>query len=287
MNKEIEGGLYLVPSPLGNLGDLTLRAIEVLKKADLVMAEDTRRSLKLLNHLGIRKSLQSDREQNQRRAWPKAAETLAAGGVVALLSDAGAPSVSDPGAALVTAAREAGFKIEALPGPSAVICALMASGFSADRFTFAGFLPSRGKERLDFLNPMARLPWTMVFFESPHRLAASLGDMAAVFKNRRALVAREMTKLHEEYLQGELPALAAEVAANPRKGEITIVVEGYQGAEEKKELDLDRLRLLAMNDPRPTKVLAAALAEESGRGRGEIYQLLLAARQKEVCEETI
>lgn len=278
-DKEINSGLYLVPSPLGNLGDLTMRAIEVLSKAQLVMAEDTRRSLKLLNHLGLKKTVLSYREQNHKRAWPRAAETLSAGGVVALLTDAGSPSVSDPGAALVTEAREAGFPIIPLPGPSAVICALMASGFSADRFTFAGFLPSKSKERRDFLAPLARHPWTLVFFEAPHRLAASLADLAEVFKNRRALVAREMTKLHEEYLSGRLPELAAEAAASPRKGEITIVVEACQGEEEKKEIDLPRINELALNDPRPTKVLAAALAEECGRGRGEIYQLLLAARK--------
>lgn len=273
------GGLYLVPSPLGNLGDLTLRAIEILTEAQLVMAEDTRRSLKLLNHLGLKKTVLSYREQNHKRAWPRVAETLASGGVVALLTDAGSPSVSDPGAILVEEARVSGFNIIPLPGPSAVICALMASGFSADRFTFAGFLPPKKKERLDFLAPLAHHAWTLVFFEAPHRLAGSLADLAEIFKNRRALVAREMTKLHEEYLFGELPELAAEAASSPRKGEITIVVEGYQGGEEKKEIDMNRLKDLAENDPRPTKVLAAALSEESGRGRGEIYQLLLAVRR--------
>ena len=274
-------GLYLVPSPLGNLGDLTLRVIETLKEADLVVAEDTRRTLKLLNHLNIRRPLFSYREQNHQRAWPKIAEVLRNNGRVALVTDAGSPAVSDPGAELAREARAAGFRIIPLPGPSAVITALTASGFGADRFTFAGFIPARPKERRDFLSGLTRHPWTLVFFETPHRLAESLADLAEAFGPRPALLAREMTKLHEEYLAADLQSLAADVAAHPRKGEITLVVAGWTGSDEKPPLDLDRLRDLARNDPRPTKVLAAELAKESGRGRGEIYQLLLAARRRD------
>ena len=275
------GGLYLLPSPLGNLGDLSRRIEAALQAADLVAAEDTRRSLKLLNHLGLNRPLISYREQNHHRAWPRISATLAEGGRVALLTDAGAPGVSDPGAALVRAAREAGFAVIPLPGPSAVITALTASGFSADRFTFAGFIPARGKERRDFLAGLVRHPWTLVFFEAPHRLAEALADLSAAFGPRPALLAREMTKVHEEYLFADLPTLAAEVAARPRKGEMTLVVEGFSGGEEKTDLDLERLREMARTDPRPTKVLAAELAAETGRGRGEIYQLLLAARRDE------
>lgn len=275
----LPGGLYLLPSPLGNLADLSHRVEEVLHAADLVAAEDTRRSLKLLNHLSLTRPLVSYREQNHSRAWPKIAAVLAGGGRVALLTDAGAPGISDPGAALVRATREAGFAVIPLPGPSAVITALSASGFSADRFTFAGFIPARGKERRDFLADLARHPWTLVFFEAPHRLTEALADLAAAFGPRPALLAREMTKLHEEFFFADLETMAADVAARPRKGEMTIVVEGYGGGEEKVELDLERLKETARTDPRPTKVLAAELAAETGRGRGEIYQLLLAARR--------
>ena len=281
----LKSGLYLAPSPLGNLGDLTLRVIEALKAADLVVAEDTRRSLKLLNHLEIKKPLQSYREQNHRQAWPKIAEVLGGGGRVVLLTDAGAPAVSDPGAALAAAAREAGFEVIALPGPSAVITALMASGFSADRFTFAGFLPSKGRERREFLKPLVRHPWTLVFFETPHRLPESLADLAEAFGPRPALLAREMTKLHEEYLAAALPDLAAQVAAGPRRGEMTIVVAGWDGPDEKPPLDEERILRLALHDPRPTKVLAAELAVESGRSRSELYQLLLAARNRADLED--
>lgn len=277
----ISGGLYLVPSPLGNLGDLTFRAAEVLKAADLVAAEDTRRALKLLNHLNVRVSIISYREQNHRAAWPKIADILAAGGRVALLTDAGAPGVSDPGAALAAEARGAGFAIIPLPGPSAVVTALMASGFSADRFTFAGFIPARTTERRNFLLRLKEHPWTLVFFETPHRLAGSLADMAEIFGPRPALLAREMTKIHEEYFAGDLITLAADVSARPRRGEMTIAVEGQTAPQEAPPLDVERVRRLAQTDGRPTRALAAALAEESGRGRSELYQLILAARQGE------
>lgn len=280
-NKKIQTGtLYLAPSPLGNLGDLTLRVIRILKEADLVCAEDTRRALKLLNHLDLRKTLLSYREQNHQRAWPKIASVLAEGGQVVLMTDAGAPAVSDPGAALAVAARASGFDVLPLPGPSAVITALMASGFSADRFTFAGFMPSRTGERREFLQSFQAHRWTMVFFETPHRLTESLGDLADIMGPRPAVLAREMTKLHEEYLALDLVSLAADVRANPRKGEITIVVEGFNGEEERLELNMDDLRDLAMNDERPVKVLAAELAGKYGRGRSEMYQLLLAARRE-------
>ncbi|MDR1920544.1 MAG: 16S rRNA (cytidine(1402)-2'-O)-methyltransferase [Candidatus Adiutrix sp.] len=275
-------GLYLAPSPLGNLGDLTPRVAAALKEADLVAAEDTRRALKLLSHLGLRRPLISYREQNHRAAWPRIASVLAAGGRVALLTDAGAPGVSDPGAALTAAARAAGFAVIPLPGPSAVITALMASGFSADRFTFAGFIPFRAKERRGFLARLKELPWTLVFFEAPHRLTASLADLADIFGPRPALLAREMTKLHEEFLAGDLPALAADAAARPRKGEMTIVVAGAAAAGapagDHPPFDPARLASLARSDPRPSPALAAELARESGRPRAEIYKLLVAAR---------
>lgn len=272
-------GLYLVPSPLGHLGDLTLRVIETLKRSDLVVAEDTRRTLKLLNHLDIRRPLISYREQNHQRVWPRISETLKNNGRVSLVTDAGSPAVSDPGAALTREARAAGFQIIPLPGPSAVITALTASGFCADRFTFAGFIPARSKERREFLKALVRHPWTLVFFETPHRLAESLADLAEAFGPRPALLAREMTKLHEEYLAADLISMADEVAAHPRKGEVTLVIDGWTGSEEKAELDLERLDQLARTDPRPTKAVAAELAKEYGRSRSEIYQLLLSARR--------
>ncbi|MDR1044177.1 MAG: 16S rRNA (cytidine(1402)-2'-O)-methyltransferase [Candidatus Adiutrix sp.] len=276
---DLAAGLYLAPSPLGHLGDLTLRVIETLGAADLVLAEDTRRSLKLLNHLGLRRPLISYREQNHQRVWPRIARALADGGRVVLLTDAGAPAVSDPGAALARAVRAAGWKVLALPGPSAVITALSASGFEADRFSFAGFPPAGRRERRAFLASLARHPWTLVFFEAPHRLAESLADLAEIFGPRPAFLAREMTKLHEEFLAADLAALAGEVRLRPRKGEITLVVEAYQGRDESSGPDPGELRRRAGLDPRPTKTLAAELAAETGLGRREIYRLILEARR--------
>jgi len=272
-------GLWLVPGPLGNLGDLTRRAETVLAASDLVCAEDTRRALKLLNHLGLKRRLVSYREQNHGRAWGQIEKVLAEGGRAALLTDAGTPGVSDPGAALVRAARAAGYPVSALPGPSAVTTALAASGLSADRFHFAGFPPARVPARRAFLAGLAAWPWTLVFFEAPHRLVASLADMAEIFGPRPAFLAREMTKFHEEFLSADLTALSAEVGARPRQGEMTIVVGGFEEGEAKPaSLDLAALEEAARTDPRPTRELAAELARRWGRSRGEIYKLLVQAR---------
>ena len=278
MAGDLNGGLWLVPGPLGNLGDLTRRAEAVLAAADLVCAEDTRRALKLLNHLGLKRRLISYREQNHGRAWAKIEETLAAGGLAALITDAGTPAISDPGAALVRAARAAGYPVSALPGPSAVTTALAASGLPADRFHFAGFPPARGSARRAFLAGLAPWPWTLVFFEAPHRLAASLADMAAAFGPRPAFLAREMTKFHEELVSADLAALAALAAARPMPGEMTIVVGGLVGESAAEALDLAALELAAKTDPRPTRELAAELAGRWGRSRSEIYKFILAAR---------
>ena len=277
-NRAAPGGLWLVPGPLGNLGDLTRRAEEALALADLVCAEDTRRALKLLSHLGLRRRLVSYRQQNHGQAWPLVEKALADGGRVALLTDAGTPAVSDPGAALVRAVRAAGYPVTALPGPSAVVTALAASGFPADRFHFAGFPPARAPARRAFLAGLAPWPWTLVFFEAPHRLAASLSDMAAAFGPRPAFLAREMTKFHEEFFSADLESLAREAADRPRQGEMTIVVGGFEGAAEREPLDLAALDLAARSDPRPTRILAADLAARWGRPRSEIYKLVLAAR---------
>ena len=274
------GGLFLVPSPLGNLGDLTRRAAEVLASADLVCAEDTRRALKLLNHLGLRRRLTSYREHNHRRAWPRIEAVLAGGGRVALLTDAGSPTVSDPGAELARAARAAGHPVSALPGPSAVITALAASGLPADRFLFAGFPPARPAARRAFLAGLDRWPWTLVFFEAPHRLAASLADLAVVLGPRPACLAREMTKLHEEFLTADLAALAREAAERPRQGEMTIVVAGRTEADSPPPLDLEALDREARADPRPTRALAAELAVRWGRSRAEIYRLVVESRRR-------
>jgi 16S rRNA (cytidine1402-2'-O)-methyltransferase len=231
-------GLYVVPTPLGNMGDMTPRAVAALRKAALAASEDTRRTARLLNFLGISLPQVSYREQSHSVAWPRIRETLSRGLTVALMTDAGSPGISDPGAALCVAAREAGFGVYPLPGASAVTAALSASGFPAPSYTFCGFPPPRGPARRTWLGRFKRLEHPLVFFEGPHRLEESLADMLEVFGPRRALVAREMTKLHEEYLAGELGTLLADVTEQPRKGEVTVVVEGAprgQGAAARTE----------------------------------------------------
>ncbi|MDR1545845.1 MAG: 16S rRNA (cytidine(1402)-2'-O)-methyltransferase [Deltaproteobacteria bacterium] len=286
-------GLYLLAGPLGHLGDLTLRVIDLLTRADLVAAEDTRRALKLLSHLGLKKRLISYREQNHDRAWPVIRAVLAAGGLVALVSDAGAPAVADPGAALAAAARTAGFAVRPAPGPSAVVAALTASGFAARGFTFGGFLPVRSAQRRARLKELQDQE-ILIFFESPRRLAESLADLAAVLGPRPALMAREMTKLHEEYLALPLDALAAEVAARPRRGEITLVVgPPASGASDDlgrsapadeadgRGAELEKLveRILAAGQP--TRVAAAELAASTGWPKKAAYDLLVARRRRD------
>jgi 16S rRNA (cytidine1402-2'-O)-methyltransferase len=275
-DQPLAAGLYLAPSPIGHLGDLSLRLIQVLGQADLVAAEDTRRALKLLNHLSLAKPLISYREQNHQRAWPRIESGLAHGGRVALLSDAGAPVIADPGAKLVQAAREAGYAIWPLPGPSAVVTALMASGFWAERFVFGGFLPEKAQERERLIRKLDALGFLMVFFEAPHRLLASLNDLARILGDRSALLAREMTKVHEEYLRADLTEILASVTANPRKGEITLVIapgETKRASEE--EPDWANLAALVKTDPRPLGQVAAELAESLGRSKKEVYAQLV------------
>ncbi|MDR2199301.1 MAG: 16S rRNA (cytidine(1402)-2'-O)-methyltransferase [Deltaproteobacteria bacterium] len=224
--KKTAPGLYLVPTPLGNLEDASFRALEVLRSSSLIAAEDTRRSVKLLNRFGISAPLISYREENHRRAWPIIREALEKGGVVSLLSDAGSPLISDPGAALVRECREAGFPVRPLPGPSAAVTALLASGFDCSSFCFLGFPPVKASARRRFFGTLKEIPRPLVFFEAPQRILPMAEDLLEVLGDRRALLAREMTKIHEEYRFGGLKELRDDLLRNPRVGEITMVVEG-------------------------------------------------------------
>jgi 16S rRNA (cytidine1402-2'-O)-methyltransferase len=216
----------VVSTPIGNLGDLAPRAREALAGADLVACEDTRHTGLLLARLGIpKRRLVSYHEHNERHRLPSLLDALAAGETVALVCDAGTPLLSDPGFPLVRAAVERGFAVSALPGPSALLAALAVSGLPPLPFTFAGFPPPKGGKRRTFFRRLAALPGTLVVYESPHRLAASLADAAAELGDRPAAVARELTKLHEEVLRGPLSALAAEVERRGGvKGEVVVLV---------------------------------------------------------------
>lgn len=218
-------GLYLVATPIGNLGDITFRAVEVLKAADVIACEDTRVTGKLLNLLGISAPLTPYHEHNAERARPLLLDRLRRAELVALVSDAGTPLVSDPGYRLVRACAEEDLPVTVVPGPSAVLTALSLSGLPTDRFLFAGFPPAKSGGRRAFLAELAAVPATLVFFESARRLAASLADMTSVLGDRPAAMARELTKLHEEVRRGPLAELAGHyAAAGPPKGEVVIVV---------------------------------------------------------------
>jgi len=224
------GTLYLVATPVGNLEDITLRALGILKEADLIACEDTRHTAKLLTRFGIRTPRESYHKFNEQTRTTRLVQKLREGKKIALVSDSGTPLVSDPGYELVAACRREGIPVIPVPGPSAVIAALIASGLPTDSFFFAGFLPPRRSLRRRRLQQMTDIPATIILFEAPHRLLASLEDMAAVLGARRASIARELTKVHEELLHGTLPELLGVLQARSRiQGEITVVIDRGQG----------------------------------------------------------
>jgi 16S rRNA (cytidine1402-2'-O)-methyltransferase len=220
---ELEAGLYVTATPLGNSRDITLRALDVLQSCDIIAAEDTRVTAKLLSIYGISKPLKSYNDHNASLERPRLLARLRDGARVALVSDAGTPLISDPGYKLVREAAAEGIAVRTIPGPCAALAALSIAGQPTDRFLFVGFLPGRSGERRTFLTELQSVRATLVFYESPQRLAESLLDMAAIFGLRSAAVARELTKFHEEVRRGSLSELADAFAAPP-KGEITIVV---------------------------------------------------------------
>jgi 16S rRNA (cytidine1402-2'-O)-methyltransferase len=221
--------LYLVATPIGNLEDMTFRALKVLKEAALIAAEDTRHSLKLLTHFGIQpRKLISCFEHNEVKRVSEILQVLESGGSVALITDAGMPAISDPGYWVVKAVLEKGFKVSPVPGASAPLAALAASGFQATPFTFMGFLPPKAGDRRSALLQVRSEERTLVFFESPHRLRAALKDMLNVFGNRACAAARELTKLHEEFVRGRLEDLVRHFKDQEPMGEFVIIVEGAE-----------------------------------------------------------
>ncbi|MEW6264716.1 MAG: 16S rRNA (cytidine(1402)-2'-O)-methyltransferase [Thermodesulfobacteriota bacterium] len=273
------GTLFVVATPLGNLEDMTLRAIKVLKEADLVAAEDTRRTRKMLTHFGLSRRLLSYREQNHARVLPQIMTALVEGLNVALVTDAGTPVISDPGARLIREAAASGVLVSPVPGPSAVTAALSVSGLPADQYHFAGYLPARRKPRLETLNRYKQFEGTLVIFEAPHRLLESLGDAARVLGDRSAVLCRELTKVHEEVIRGGLAELADTLSNRPFpvKGEITLVVAGAGGGRPA-TLSQTELRDLIKEDPRPAREIAGALADRSDLNRSDLYRLILEVR---------
>lgn len=275
MRPPVAGRLEVIATPIGNLADLTPRARDALAAADLIAAEDTRRTQGLLSALGISRPLMSLHAHNEAARTDGVLAQLRAGKVVALVSDAGTPLVSDPGYALVRAVRAAGIEVRAIPGVSAVTTALSVAGLPTDRFAFEGFLPARGAQRQAALARLAADTRTLVLFEAPHRIAGTLQDLALSFgAERPAAVARELTKLHETLYRGSLGELArlASEDANFARGEITLVIGGSGAAEEgDRVLLLRALRLLL--DELPPARAAAIAAQLAGVRRSEAYEL--------------
>ncbi len=278
--EENRGRLFVVATPLGNLEDITLRAIRVLRDVDLVASEDTRRTRKLLSSLGIGVRLLSCNEHNERERVVDVLEVLEKGKDAAFVTDAGTPGVSDPGARLVREIRERGFVVLPVPGPSAVSSALSVCGMKADAYHFAGFLPSAQGERKKALRTLAGLLVPLVFFEAPHRIVDALKDMIEVLGDRNGFLAREMTKVHETYLFGSLSYILDELRKSKRvRGEITVVVEGSarKGRRERvitKEME-DALSALLSGKRMGVKEASTLLSRLTGVKKGRIYKAAL------------
>jgi 16S rRNA (cytidine1402-2'-O)-methyltransferase len=274
----VTGTLYVVATPLGNLGDLTVRAAEVLRRVPVVAAEDTRRTRTLLTHIGANPSLISFHAHSRERRLDALLEILAEGRDVALVSDAGTPVVSDPGADLVAAAREAGIAVVPVPGPSAVATALSVSGLGGDRYLFLGFVPRKGAERQRLLQRAASEEWSVVFFEAPGRVAELLEDLAGLAgPARRATVARELTKLHEEVRSGSLADLALYYSRTEPRGEITVVLEGTGAplAPPDRTEEATALAAALLADGVTRKEAARRLSAELGLARNDAYRLVM------------
>ena len=268
------GVLYIIATPIGNLEDLTFRALRILKEVDLIAAEDTRHSRRLLDHYGIKTPLTSYHEHNERSKARHLVERLQRGENIALISDAGTPLLSDPGQRLVQEASGAGISVSPVPGPSALVAALSASGLSMERFAFEGFLPAKGKERREKLQSLCAEARTLVFYEAPHRLKESLVDIAAIFGARQMVLAREMSKVHEEFLRGSPGDLITELAEREVRGELTLVIAGATGEPAAAETIRAEIRKLKSDGMR-VKDIAALLGEKYGVAKREIYRMVL------------
>ena len=277
------GTLVLVATPIGNLGDLSPRAREVLRDADLLLAEDTRHTAQLLRACGVQRaqgSIESLHEHNERERVPGVIERLRAGATVALASDAGTPLMSDPGAALVSAAAAAGIEVVAVPGPCAAVAALTVAALPAARFAFEGFLPARPSARKDALRSLAAEARTLVFYEAPHRLRETLDDLAEIFgADRPAAVAREITKRFETVYRGTLGTLAQQAAsdAGMSRGEIVLVVQGAASATSVDDVEAERV-LNILVEAMPVSQAARIAAQITGRARKELYERALRLR---------
>ena len=273
----MSGKLYVVGTPIGNLGDMSPRAVETLEKVDFIAAEDTRVTVKLLNHFEIKKEMLSYYEHNKNSKGNLIIERMLKGESCAVVSDAGMPAISDPGEDLVRKAREVGIEVESVPGPSALITAISISGFPCGRFCFEGFLSMNKISRRQHLEDLKTEKRTMVFYEAPHKLPATLKDMLNYFGERKIVLIRELTKLHETVAHWNLSEAVSYYAENTPKGEFVLIVEGAK--EEKVEYSLESALALAnklISEGRSTSSAAKEAAEITGLKKGDIYKAILA-----------
>ena len=280
----MSGKLYLVATPIGNLGDLSPRAAETLAAADFVAAEDTRVSLKLLNHFNIKKPLVSYHEHNQAAAGPAILNRLLSGETCALVTDAGTPAVSDPGEGLVALCAENGVEVLAIPGCCAAVSALAVSGLPTGRFVFEGFLPVNRGERRERLAELAGEERTMIFYEAPHRLRATLADLAEAFGERRVTLCRELTKLHEETRRTTLSEALARYTENDPKGEFVLVLAGRERPAERAVTLEEGVDMVLSRREKGERMKDAVrqVASDTGLGRNELYQAALRAAQEQL-----
>ena len=282
----MSGKLYVVGTPIGNLSDFSERGREALEKADFIAAEDTRVTLKLLNHFGIKKEMVSYYEHNKRDKGEFIINRILKGESCALVSDAGMPAISDPGEELVRAAHEAGVTVESVPGPCALVTALAISGMPSGRFCFEGFLSVNKISRRKHLEELKNEKRTMIFYEAPHKLPATLKDMLEAFGDRRAALVRELTKIHETVFRTTLSGAAEYYEQNPPKGEFVLIIEGKQEAEEVCSLEnAAELAGKLMEGGSSLSAAAKEAAESTGVKKSEIYKILLDSKKADDREK--
>lgn len=283
LKSRMPGTLYIVATPIGNLEDITLRALRILREVDLIACEDTRQTLKLLRHYGLVKPLLSYHEHNQRKRTGQLIARLKEGQNIALVSDAGTPLLSDPGDVLLREAIAHGIPVVPVPGPSAITTALMGAGLAVDRFLFVGFLPARRSHRRAELEKLKALPYTLVFFEAPHRLRGTLADIREILGSRPAVLAREMTKVHETFERASLDELAERVAASPVRGEIVLLVAGAEesSASVSAATLAEHVRALREATGLDTKRAVKQVAEHYGVSQRVVYRAYVSSQQED------
>lgn len=271
------GKLYMVATPIGNLDDITIRAIKVLNDVDIIAAEDTRHTLKLLNHLNIKKNLISYYKETEKIKSPILIEKLLEGKNIALVSDAGTPGISDPGEEIVKNALENNIEIIPIPGASAFVNALICSGLSTREFTFVGFLPTNNKEKKDKLEELKNENRTLIFYEAPHKIKNTLENILEIFGNRKIVLARELTKIHEEFIRNNISNILDNI--DEIKGEFVILVEGTEKINEEKNflnsLSLEEHYKYYLNKNLDKKEIIKKIAKDRGKNKNEIYQYFI------------